>query len=55
MAKSQNLLDNLIRINNWIEDNLDNIGNANMYEIMHCMLERNDIQISEGENDIINA
>ena len=55
MAKSQNLLDNLIRINNWIEDNLDNIGNANMYEIMNCMLERNDIQISEGENDNINA
>lgn len=54
MTKSQELLEDLKRINKWIEENLSTVGNANMYEIMHCMLERNEIKTTEEEIKDIN-
>ena len=48
---SEELLSRIEGINNWIEENKANIGNANMYEIMSCMIARNNIRVLEGNND----
>ena len=48
---SEELLARIEGINNWIEENKSNIGNANMYEIMSCMIARNNIRILEGKNE----
>lgn len=50
IINSEDLLERIDGINNWIEENKANIGNANMYEIMSCMIARNNIRIIEGEN-----
>ena len=47
---SEELLSRIEGINNWIEENKANIGNANMYEIMSCMIARNNIRVLEGNN-----
>lgn len=48
---SEELLERISGINNWIEENKSNIGNANMYEIMSCMIARNNIRVLEGQNE----
>ena len=47
---SSELLARIEGINNWIEENRTNIGNANMFEIMSCMIARNNIRVLEGIN-----
>lgn len=51
IRNSNELLYRMKGINSWIENNKENIGNANMYEIMSCMIARNNIRILEGENN----
>lgn len=51
----EELLDRMRGINSWIEDNMDSIGNANMYEIMACMIARNNIRMFEGETPELDA
>lgn len=43
IINNEELLERLRGINNWIEENQSNIGNANMYEIMSAALARNNI------------
>ena len=50
IINSEELLGRIEGINNWIEENKESIGNANMYEIMSCMIARNNIRVLEGEN-----
>ncbi len=49
IINSKDLLKRMREINDWIEKNKENVGNANMYEIMSCMVARNNIRIIEGE------
>ena len=49
------LLGKLQGINSWIEENKDHVGNANMYEIMACMLARNNIRMLEGGDAFLDA
>lgn len=51
----EELLDRMKGINGWIEDNMNSIGNANMYEIMACMIARNNIRMMEGETPELDA
>ena len=55
IINSGELLARMQGINNWIEGNKDSIGNANMYEIMSCMIARNNIRVLEGKNDALDA
>lgn len=52
---SEELLGRLQGINGWIEENKSHIGNANMYEIMACMIARNNIRLLEGKNELLDA
>lgn len=47
---SEELLKRMQGINNWIEENVGSIGNANMFEIVSCMIARNNIRRLEGDN-----
>ena len=51
ITNSNELLYRMKGINSWIKNNKENIGNANMYEIMSCMIARNNIRILEGEKN----
>ena len=55
IINSDELLGRLQGINGWIEGNKNHIGNANMYEIMACMLARNNIRLLEGGNAFLDA
>lgn len=55
IVDSEELLERLQGINAWIEDNKSSIGNANMYEIMSCMIARNNIRLLEGTNEKLDA
>lgn len=55
IISSDELLERLKEINGWIEENKSHIGNANMYEIMSCMLARNNIRLLEGDNAFLDA
>lgn len=55
IISSEELLGRLQGINGWIEENKSHIGNANMYEIMACMLARNNIRLLEGDNAFLDA
>lgn len=55
IINSEELLEKLKEINNWIEENKTHIGNANMYEIMSCMIARNNIRLLEGDNAFLDA
>ena len=55
IINSEELLGRLKGINSWIEQNSSHIGNANMYEIMSCMLARNNIRLLEGDNAFLDA
>ncbi len=55
IVNSTELLARMQGINNWIEGNKDSIGNANMYEIMSCMIARNNIRVLEGQNEALDA
>lgn len=51
----EELLRRMKGINGWIEGNKNSIGNANMYEIMACMIARNNIRMMEGETPELDA
>ena len=55
IVDSNVLLEKLRVINGWIEGIKNNIGNANMYEIIGCMLARNNIRLLEGGNALLDA
>lgn len=55
IGDSEELLSRMRGINGWIEENQNNIGNANMYEIMACMLARNNMRALEGQDDLLDA
>ena len=51
MTNSEDLLARLKGINDWIDSHKEKTGNANMYEIMACMIARNNIRAFEGQNN----
>ena len=55
IGDSEELLARIRGINDWIDANKEIIGNANMYEIIACMLARNNIRVLEGRNDLLDA
>ena len=55
ILNSEELLERMKGINSWIEDNMNSKGNANMYEIMACMIARNNIRMMEGETPELDA
>ena len=55
IIKTEELLERLKGINGWIEENKSHIGNANMYEIMACMLARNNLRLLAGDNAFLDA